>query len=143
MPNNQNYIPATLPMITPDLKQELEEMSNRIDRYSDQLGPLPPPTFLVFYTTKDRYPGYKSEVRNAQKLGEAIRARPELEQDPSAEKLLRIVGNATVQSTCLIVAIMCHGSSGTIELADGSILEVSEVIDAMDTRFMSGKPKVS
>ena len=144
MQNEQNFTPATLPMVTSEIKFQLDAMSTRIDEYSWQMQSLPSPTLLIFHTTKDRGQGFRSEVNNAKDFGHAIGAKtyPPY-KDPTSEELLRIVGNESMRSTCLIVAIMCHGLSGIIELADGSVLEVKDVIDAMDTRFMSEKPKVS
>ena len=138
--NNQDCTPIELAETCTEIKQALKEMLSRIDQYSEPF--YQPPTFLIFYIIEGRRHA-KDEARQVFKLGEALGASPKKFPKFNKSKIIDEIEIASKTATCLIVAIMCHGKCGRIKIADGTYMEVSDIIKAMDDPSMNGKPKVS
>ena len=137
--NNQDRTPIELAETCTEIKQALKEMLSRIDKYAEPFDQTP--AVLIFYTVEGR-PRAEKEAKQVIKFGEALGASPKKFSDFDKNKIIDEIEIASKTARCLIVAIMCHGKCGRIKLADGTYMEVSDIIKAMDDPSMNGKPKV-
>lgn len=145
--NKQNKTPKDVAK-SPLLKETLDSLLSMVGKYhglSEQK-----PTCLIFYSS-DKRPSAEYEVKYLKRFCDCFGITPiiprsnehptgDLTKDEMCDALIDVAAGGEL--SCLLVAIMCHGDSGSIE-SRGEIFAISELVMSMDYPSMVGKPKVS